>query len=421
MPGQILTVLDIGTKKVSCLIARVDTVRQSGNGYGPKSEIHIIGFGHQASAGMRSGIVRDLSAAEHAVRGAVSQAEDMAGIEVKNILLSVACGCINSINFSANVDVLGNSVKVQELDRALEVGEQYAIRDGRQLLHLLPVSYELDGLAGVRDPVGMVGRLLSVDLHAVTADLQPLRNLCLVVERCHLDIQGLVAAPYASGLSSIAEDEAKLGVTCIDIGGWTTTLSVFIEGHFIYADAIAMGSEQITNDIADALSTPLPEAERIKTLYGGLLSASSDARELISFQKVGEDFSTNNRISREELVNLIRPRMEEILISITERLEKSGMGKLSGNRVVLTGGGSQLPGLAQFTASLLGKAVRTGRPCAFEGLPEMAMGPEFSASVGLLMYPMQPHATIGKMHPTQSSKTGTGYISRIGEWIRESF
>ena len=357
MPGQILTVLDIGTKKVSCLIARVDTVRQSGNGYGPKSEIHIIGFGHQASAGMRSGIVRDLSAAEHAVRGAVSQAEDMAGIEVKNILLSVACGCINSINFSANVDVLGNSVKVQELDRALEVGEQYAIRDGRQLLHLLPVSYELDGLAGVRDPVGMVGRLLSVDLHAVTADLQPLRNLCLVVERCHLDIQGLVAAPYASGLSSIAEDEAKLGVTCIDIGGWTTTLSVFIEGHFIYADAIAMGSEQITNDIADALSTPLPEAERIKTLYGGLLSASSDARELISLSE-GRERTFPQIIASvvHSSSNLIRPRMEEILISITERLEKSGMGKLSGNRVVLTGGGSQTPRISPICCKFVGKS-----------------------------------------------------------------
>ncbi len=419
--GQILTVLDIGTKKVSCLIARVDTVKSSDGKSGMTNEIHVIGFGHQASSGIRSGFVRDLAAAEHSVRAAVSQAEDMAGMEVKNVLLSVACGGISSLNFTASVNIAGNAVRKQELDRAIQVGEEYAERDGRQVLHLFPISYLLDGQAGVRDPLGMVGDKLSVDLHAVTADTQPLRNLCLVVERCHLTIQGLVAAPYASGLAAVAEDEARLGVTCIDIGGWTTNLSVFVEGHFVYADTIAMGGEQVTNDIADALSTSLPEAERIKTFYGGLLSASSDSHELIAYQKVGEDFSTNNRITRAQLVDLIRPRMEEILITITERLEKSGMGELAGHRVVLTGGGSQMPGVAQFSASLLGKAVRIGRPCRVEGLPDIAHNPSFSASVGLLMYPMQPHAFMWAVRQSPVVKTGTGYFSRIGEWIRESF
>ena len=178
---------------------------------------------------------------------------------------------------------------------------------------------------------------------------------------------------------------------------------------------------RLQNDIADALSTPIPEAERIKTFYGGMLTASSDTHELIAYQKVGEDFSTNNRISRAQLVDLMKPRMEEILTTITERLEKSGMSELAGHRVVLTGGGSQIPGLAQFAASLLGKAVRVGRPFPFEGLPENAKGAAFSASVGLLMYPMQPHAAMGSIRQTQAVKTGTGYISRIGEWIRESF
>ena len=420
--GQTLTVLDIGTKKVSCLIARIDTVRDRTGKSAPKHEIHVIGFGQYASTGMRSGTVRDLKAAEQSVRAAVSQAEDMAGIEVKNVLLSVACGCLKSSNFSSTVNVGGRTIRMQELDRAISVGEEYALREGRKLLHMLPISYMLDDdQEGIKDPLGMVGDKLSVDLHAVTADPLPLQNLCLVVERCHLSIIGLVAAPYASGLACVAEDEAKLGVICIDIGGWTTTLSVFLEGHFIYADAIAMGSEQVTNDIAEALSTSLPEAERIKTIYGGLLAAASDAREVISFQRVGEDFSTNNRISRAELVNLIRPRMEEILLSITERLGNSKIAELSGHRVVLTGGGSQMPGLSQFAASLLGKAVRIGRPCAFEGLPEVACNPAFSASIGLLMYPMQPHAIMGTGRQSQVSKTGTGYISRIGEWIRESF
>ncbi len=420
-PGQTLTVLDIGTKKVSCLIGRVDTVRGHTSKNRMVNEIHVIGFGHQASSGMRSGFVRDMAAAEQSVRAAVSQAEDMAGIQVKNVLLSVACGGLRSLNFRASVDISGNSVRMQELDRAIHVGEQYAASEGRQVLHLMPISYLLDGHGGVKDPLGMVGDKLAVDLHAVTADTQPLRNLCRVVERSHLAIQGLVAAPYSSGLASVAEDEARFGVTCIDIGGWTTTLSVFVEGHFVYADTIAMGGEQVTNDIADALSTTLDEAERIKTFYGGLHSASSDTREMIAYTRVGEDFSTNNRITRAELVELIRPRMKEILVSITERLEESGMEELAGHRVVLTGGGSQLPGLAQFSASLLKKAVRIGRPCPVEGLPETALGPAFSASVGLLMYPMQPHAVMGSVRQNPVAKASNSYAGKFWEWISESF
>lgn len=417
--GQILTVLDIGTKKVCCLIARIDPVRPGQNHMG--QEIHVIGFGHQASEGMRSGVVRDLAAAENSVRAAVSQAEEMAGIEVKNVLISVACGRIQSLNYTAGADVTWTSVRQHDVDKIAQAAEQYAIKDGRQLLHLHPINYILDGNNGVKDPIGMVGQDLSIDFHAVTADFQPLRNLCLVVERCHLSIQGLVASPYASGLASIAEDEAKLGVTCIDIGGWTTTLSVFLEGHFIYADAISMGSEQITSHIADALSMPIEEAERIKNYYGGVTTASSDIHELIRFHRVGEEFSTHSSITRAQLVNLIRPRMEEIFMTIAERLDNSDIADLSGQRIVLTGGGSQLPGLAQFAASLFGKAVRIGHPFPVEGLPEQALGSAFSVAVGLLRYPFQPRSSLGASRHNARSSGGDGYIQKLGHWLKENF
>lgn len=416
---QILTVLDIGTKKVCCLIAKIESAKKYDNG--PGNEIHVIGFGHQASAGIRSGVVRDLAASEQAVRSAVSQAEDMAGIEVKNVLLAVACGRIKSLNYSAGTDISGNTVREHDVNKVMNAAEQYAMQDGRQLLHLHPINYLLDGYGGVKDPIGMVTDQMSIDFHAVTADFQPLRNLCLVVERCHLDIQGLVASPYASGLACIAEDEAKLGVTCIDIGCWTTTLSVFLEGHFIYADAIAMGGEQITSDIADAFSMPIEEAERIKNFYGGVSTASSDIHESIRFHRVGDEFSTNSVMTRAQLVNIIRPRMEEILKTISDRLNDSGMGQLSGQRVILTGGGSQLQGLAQFAASLLGKAVRVGHPFPVEGLPDRATGPAFSVGIGLLRYPFQPHAAIGAGRSNNRVASGNGYISRLGSWIKENF
>ncbi|MEM7620933.1 MAG: cell division protein FtsA [Pseudomonadota bacterium] len=416
---KILTVLDIGTKKVCCLIARVVSARHGK--HNPGEEIHIIGFGHQASQGMRSGVVRDLVAAENSVRAAVSKAEEMAGIEVKNVLLAVACGRLKSLNYAAETDVTWSAVRQHDIEKIVNGAEQFAIQDGRQLLHLHPINYILDGNSGVKDPLGMVGNHLSIDFHALTADYQPLRNLCLVVERCHLNIQGLVAAPYASGLATVAEDEAKLGVMCIDIGGWTTTLSVFLEGHFIYADVIAMGSEQITSDIADALSMPLEEAERIKNFYGGLSTASSDANEVIKFHRVGEEFSTNSSITRSQLVDLIRPRMTEILTTISEHLEKSGMAALSGQRVVLTGGGSQLPGLAQFAASLFGKAVRIGQPFPVEGLPEQGVSPAFSVPLGLLRYPFQPRAKIRKVSNHSTSHGHDGYVQRLGTWLKENF
>ncbi len=418
---RIFTVLDIGTSKVCCLIARVDPVYDDLDDEPVADKIHVVGFGYQRSSGMKAGVVVDMEAAEQSVRSAVSQAERMASLEVEEVILSVACGRLQSENFCASEMISGHAVTEHDVDCVMTAGREYAIREGRSLLHMIPISYILDENGGIEDPRGMIGKELTVDLHAVTVDPRPLRNLSLVVERCHLSIAGTVVVPYASGLATIVQDEAKLGVTCIDIGGGTTTFSVFAEGHFIYSDAIAIGGHQVTLHLARTLSTPPSEAERIKTLYGSAMIAASDEQELISFPTVGDELISNNQISRAQLGMIIRPRMEELLRMIQDRLAASGVASYAGQRVVLTGGASQLPGLVELAAQIMGKSVRIGRPRLIAGLPEHASGPEFAASIGLLLYPFQPHSVLGMGGEPSVLRTGTGYLARVCQWFKESF
>lgn len=418
---NIIAVLEMGTAKIACLIARVDPVYDRHSEEPVADRIHIIGAGFQKSAGMKAGNVIDMEAVEQSIRSTVSQAEKMAGIMIDDVIIAVNCGRIRSENFSAAEQIKSRAVTERDIDRVTGAGYEYSIRDGRQLLHLNPIGYAIDDSLGIKDPTGMIGHRLSVDLHNVTADELPLRNVILAVERCHLTVVGTVVAPYASGLAAVGEDEANLGVTCVDIGYGTTSVSVFNEGHFIYADSIAMGGNQITLDIARNLPTPVDEAERIKVLYGSAITAASDDNELISVPNVGDNNLGRVKLTKAQLSMLVRPRIEDIIHTIFERLDRSGVSQFAGERVVLTGGTSQLAGLSEYISRLLGKTCRQGRPRLVAGLPDYAGGPEFSVPVGLLLYPFQPHAIIGGDDRRVVQKTGTGYLPGVWHWLRESF
>ncbi len=305
----IVGLLDVGTSKIVCLIAAPQArSREAGGGPGG---LRVYGVGHQRSRGLKAGVITDLEAAEQAVRDAVSQAERMAGVELDEVFLSVSCGRLRSHNFAANADVEAGVVTDNDIARVLAGGRAYAEREGRTLVHLNRYGFRLDGSAGVREPRGMAARKLSADLHAVTADDAPLRNLMLVVERCYLSVAGIVATPYASALAATSEEERRLGVTCIDIGGGATTIAVFSEGQFLYTDAIPVGGNHITFDIARNLQTPLAEAEQIKALYGTLVGAPSDEHEAFSFPLAGEEDGALAHTTKARLTTVIRPRMVE--------------------------------------------------------------------------------------------------------------
>lgn len=418
-----LSVLDIGTNKVVCLVAELQPTDSLESLKGRTHLARIIGIGHQRSLGMKAGAVVDLDAAEMAIRQAVHAAERMAKVEIQSVIVNLTGGRVGSQHYEAEIGVRG-PVTTSDLYRVLETASRHDPRTGRVVLHALPTGFSLDAQGNIVDPTGMIGEKLGVDLHVVTAEGASARNLMLAVERCHLGVEAVIATPYAAGLSALVDDEAEMGCVVIDMGAGTTSTSVFSNGHLVHTDVIAVGGHHVTMDIARGLSTRVAAAERIKTLYGSAISSSSDDRDLIAVPQVDEDErDIPNHIPKSHLVRIIRPRVEEILELVRDRLQHAGFSGLASRRVVLTGGASQLVGMPEMARQILKGQVRIGRPLGIKGLPEAAKGPAFSAAVGLLVYPQVAHAEHFEPRSSGLFKgTGTdGYFSRVGRWLRDSF
>ena len=421
--SAVICALDIGTSKVACLIARLkpcgaqEALRRRSHG------VEVLGIGHTRARGIKSGTVVNLAEAEQAVRQAVDAAERMANVHVESVVLSVGAGRVGSELYAATVHIGGPAATDGDIERVLAAGSRHSVRGGRAVLHSLPVSYALDESRDIRDPRGMLGRRLGVDMHVVTTDVAVARNLMLAVERCHLCVEAMVAAPYAAGLCALADDEADLGAAVVDIGAGTTTVAAFSHGRFVHADAFALGGNHVTTDLARGLTAKVVDAERIKTLHGSAICGASDDRDMITVPPVGEDErEPPHVVSRAALVRIISPRVEEILEMVRDRLAASSFAADPGARVVLTGGSSQLAGLPEIAARILARRVRVGRPLGVAGLPEAAKGPAFAVAAGLLIYPQVAHLEQVESRRTRQLMTGTeGYFARMGRWLRESF
>ena len=419
---RIVAALDVGTSKICCLIAKTSPAPDWFEGKGEAVQFEVLGFDHTRAEGLKAGMVAHLDSAEACIRSAVDAAERMAGVTVEDVHVSVTCGRLRSESFSASVALPSGAVREDDILRLLAGGRQYAARDKRSVLHALPMSYCIDENSWISEPQGMCGERLSVELHAVTADEVAMRNIMLCVERCHLGVASLVAAPYASALSVITPDEAKFGVACIDFGAGTTTLSVFDDGHFIHADGIALGGNAITTDIARTLGAPLEHAERIKTLHGSAFATISDEREIITYPAVtGLPQPSLNQITKAQLALIIRPRIEEILDLMRRRLAASGVASEATQHLVLTGGGSQLTGIAELATNMFGRTARLGRPRSLSGLPAVAAAPDFASSIGLLLQWERGDDRLSGRAEQRFLRTGTGYFARVGEWIRDNF
>ena len=418
---RIVTVLDVGTAKIACMVVALAPWAGRDHGIGRPLAARLLGVAHQRSSGIKAGVVVDLDKAEQAIRAAVARAERMAGLTIDEVIVTVSCGRPKSLNFSAKTRLRRGRVGEDDLVRLFNAGLGYAEQNGRIALQLAALSYGINGVKGIRAPAGMIGEELHADLHAVTVDAAALNNLIALVERSYLSVAGLVAAPYASGLATVTEEEARLGVTCIDIGAGTTSISVFAEGQFVFSDAVAIGGGHLSYDIARALSTPLNEAERIKTLYGTLVAAGSSEYEPVPYPVIGRDNVEMHQTTQAKLRQVIRPRIEEILTLVAERLAASGCERLAGERVVLTGGASQLTGLGAFAAHFLGKAVRIGRPSPFGAAPDNVTGPAFASLIGLVHATLLPNQSFVGSALGKADTAGMGYLGRMGHWFKESF
>jgi cell division protein FtsA len=411
-------VLDIGTSKTVCLIVAPPNARTGG--LWRREAPSVLGFGLRASRGLKAGVVIDLDGAEQALRSAVNQAEQAAGLTVDDVCLAVTCGRLKSTTFEAEARIAGKVVTEADFDRLEAAGRSYAERDGHTLLHLERIACRLDGTGGIANPHRLAGSLLAADFHAVTVEDAPLRNLLQVVERALLEPAWVAPAPYASGLAASTEEERRIGVACIDMGAGGTTLSMFADGHLLFVDTVAVGGHHVTFDIARTLSTPFNEAERIKTLHGSVEDGAAEDEEMFSYTVTGDHDPALHETTKADLNGIIAGRMSDLLAQVLERVERSGLAHLASHRVVLTGGASQLKGLAGFAEGILGRAVRIGRPEPAAGLPAAYCNPLFSTAIGLVPIALDPAARL-QGSGVRAAPAGRGYLRRVGDWLREGF
>jgi cell division protein FtsA len=414
-----IAVLDIGTRKVTCAIARLKPLRGEAID-GRSHSIDVLGLGQVRASGIKAGAVADLARAEESVRQAVSLAEQMAGVEIASVVLALSGGRIGGESYSASVQLNGPSVEQHDISRVLDAASLHSIRDGRAVLHSLPVNFALDGNRGIREPRGMLANDLAVDLQVVTADLPALRNLVLCVERCHLTVEGVVAAPYAAGLAVLTGDEVELGATVIEFGAGTTTLAAFVGGHCVHVDGIALGGQHITTDLARGLSLRLSDAERLKILHGSVIGYTSDDHDMISVPAFEGDIEAPDAVARSRIVAVTRPRAEEILELLRERMKEAGVFGEPSRQIVLTGAGAELTGLADLVSRMFGRTARVGKPFGVSGLKDWDAGPGLAVAAGLLVYPQYADREHFEPRRRRAGEPG-GYFIQMGRWLRESF
>ena len=396
MQRGVVAILDVGSSKIACLVLRFDGTTRLGEegeigSLAGQSGFRVIGAATTRSRGVRFGEICAMQETERAIRTALQAAQKMAGIRVDHVIACFSGAEPRSYGLAGQVEVQGTQVDEQDVARVLSACDVPDYGNGRDVLHAQPVNFALDHRSGLSDPRGQIGNELSTDMHMLTVNGQVIQNLAHCVKRCDLELAGLASSAYVSGISALVEDEQELGAACIDMGGGSTGISIFMKKHMIYADAVRLGGDHVTSDISMGLQVPMTMAERIKTVHGGLVATGMDDREMISIGGETGDWEHDRRTaSRAELIGIMRPRVEEILEDVRARLDAAGFEHLPSQQIVLTGGASQIPGLDALASRILGHQVRLGRPLRVHGLPQAVTGPGFSSAVGLCLFAAHP-------------------------------
>ncbi len=419
--GPLTAVLDIGSSKTVCLIGEADkNISQN--------SIRVVGVGHQKSQGIRCGAIVDMESAVRAIRGAVEQAERMAGGSVSTVAINMTAGQLTSHRVRVDMRLAGRDVRERDLRRLLDDALAQFDEPHQVILHAMPVAWHVDGRQSVRDPRGMFTQTLGVDMHLVAAAAGPLRHIAACVERAHMDIRSVMASPCAAALATLVGDESELGCTIVDMGAGVTSVAVFQGGNLVFVDVIPVGGSHVTSDVARGLMTSLTAAERIKTMYGSILDSPDDDQEMIECPPVGgHEFAEPRLVPRTLLNSIIRPRLEETFEILRDRLIASGVNEMAGDRVVLTGGASQLSGVCDLAARILGKHVREGRPVGLTGLGEAVSGPAFSVAGGVLLHEFHGgfYDAVSGLPDLDGRRPKKRYAqSRMGsvfEWLKDNF
>ena len=401
----LVAVLDIGSTKTVCLIAKSEP-----------GQVKVVGTALRASRGLKAGTVVEMTAAEESIRDCIAAAENMADERLQNVIISVNCGSPASITSRAVMALDGAEVTDDVLRQLLAEGRARCELEGHAVIQPMPTGYVVDEALGVRDSSGMVGQRIGVSMHAVAVKPTALANLKMAVARCHRHVAAALFAPYASGLAVLSDDEKQLGCTILDMGGGCTSIAVFLEGHLVHADVVPLGGQAVTNDLAVMLSAPVAAAERAKVLYGAALGDLESGADVVSVPQMGEENEEGDlRVPRSMLTRIIQARLEETFGEVQRRLRESGYDVAAGRRLVLTGGASQLAGARELATRVLNKQVRVGRPRPQAGMPASSAGPDYATAIGLLMAgaTMPPEMLNPQLASQREENSGKGWLYRL--------
>ena len=416
-------VLDIGSSKICCMIGEIDKL----------GTLTLLGQGTHASAGMRAGEVTVLSDFSDAIGHCVQSAERAAGLAITSVSVVLPGGSPRSAFGTQSITLSDSTVSRRDVRRLLDRCGAQALDPALQLMQLHPLHYSLDEMRGVADPTGMRGRTLSVDFLTVCATRTSLTNIIEALAMNHLGAERFIHAGYAAGLACLGDEERELGSTVIDLGGGTSSAAIFMDGKLIYIDTVPVGGQHVSTDIARILSTPLGEAERLKAVHGSITpvdamaSAPSPVRQAVELGRsdnitlpgFGDVIEAGGKtIERSLLSAVIKPRIEEIVELLMDRMRAGRMEYAAGNRFVLTGGGSQMTGIADFCAQLAGRNVILGQPRGVSNLAVEETSRSSAAAIGALIHVSR----LSEDDPAerQTRTLPHGPIERLGAWFRDN-
>ncbi len=390
--------LDIGTTKI---VAVVGEITPHG--------VHIVGIGSSPSKGLRKGVVINIEATVHAIHKAIEEAQRMAGCKIHKVSAGIAGAHIQGVNSHAVVAIKGGEVKQSDIDRAIEAAKAVSIPSDREVLHILPQEFLVDGQDGIREPLGMSGHRLEAKIHIVTGAISSAQNIIKCAQRCSLEVADIVLEQLASAHAVLSEDERELGVALVDIGGGTTDIALFCNGSIQHTSVIPIGGQHLTNDIAVGLRTPQENAEEIKKSYGSASAKMIGKDEVIEVPSIG---ARPERILRRQILgDILEPRVEEIFELIAQEINKVGLRELLASGVVITGGSALLPGMVEVAEHVIGLPVRRGSPQGVGGLLDVVNSPLYATGVGLVLY--------GARNLNRQQNFYSKVKNRIGAWIQD--
>ncbi|MBF0624506.1 MAG: cell division protein FtsA [Magnetococcales bacterium] len=397
--------LDIGTTKICCIVA---DLQQDGR-------LDVIGIGTHPSRGLRKGVVIDIDSTVESMRMAVEEAEMMAGVEINMVYAGIAGAHIKSGNSHGVVATKEGEVTASDIQRVLDAARAQPISHDREILHTIPQEFILDGQDGIQEPLGMSGVRLEANVHIITGAVSSAHNIIKCANRCGLDVGDIILEQLASGEAVLTSDEKELGVCMLDIGGGTTDIAIYADGHIKHTAVLAIGGDHITNDIAVGLRTPTREAEQLKKDSGSALASLVNPEETIQVPSIGD--REPRSLARHILAEIIEPRVEELFTLVSREIARSGFEEQIAAGVVLTGGTSILEGMVELAEEVFNKPVRRGVPQGMGGLTDVVGSPVYATAVGLVQFATRHN----RDRPFRTAPEETGGTKKVMQRMREWF